>query len=329
LLRRFRCYLTTTIAWMTLTPALEFESISKRYARLLSRKERWALRDFSLHVDKGEIVGFLGPNGAGKTTAINIALGLARPTSGRGTLLGHQFGNVAPRAQIGFLSENPAFYHQSASKTLKLSGSLNGVREPELSQRASQLLEAVGLSDESTVNIGKFSRGMLQRLGIAQALVNDPELLILDEPTSALDPLSRVQVRELILKMRAQGKSVFLSSHQLSEVELVCDRIVFVEKGRVIASGKTHELLQSSGEFEVIATGLKIVPTTARDVQRQTDRLTFTVAAKDQRAAIEQIWAAGGTLVNVTPKARTLEELFIDLFGKSELFESSADRRAR
>jgi ABC-2 type transport system ATP-binding protein len=314
---------------MTLTPALEFESISKRYARLLCRKERWALRDFSLHVDKGEIVGFLGPNGAGKTTAINIALGLARPTSGRGTLLGHKFGNVAPRARVGFLSENPAFYHQSASKTLRLSGSLNGVREPELSQRASQLLEAVGLSDESTGNIGKFSRGMLQRLGIAQALVNDPELLILDEPTSALDPLSRVQVRELILKMRAQGKSVFLSSHQLSEVELVCDRIVFVQKGRVIASGKTHELLQSSGEFEVIATGLKIAPTTARDAQRQTDRLTFTVAAKDQRAAIEQIWAAGGTLVNVTPKTRTLEELFIDLFGKSELFESSADRRAR
>src|ERR1700740_3562049 len=112
---------------MTLTPALEFESISKRYARLLSRKERWALRDFSLHVDKGQIVGFLGPNGAGKTTAINIALGLARPTSGRGTLLGHKFGNVAPRAQVGFLSENPAFYHQSASKTLRLSGSLNGV----------------------------------------------------------------------------------------------------------------------------------------------------------------------------------------------------------
>src|SRR5690348_373056 len=147
---------------------LEFAGVSKRYRSFFARQERWALRDFSLQIEAGEIVGFLGPNGAGKTTAIHIALGLCSPTQGSGKLLGHSFGDASARKRIGFLSETPAFYHQKARKVLKFCGALNGVREPELSRRASDLLEAVGLTVDSNRNIGKFSRGMLQRIGVAQ-----------------------------------------------------------------------------------------------------------------------------------------------------------------
>jgi ABC-2 type transport system ATP-binding protein len=292
---------------------LEFEAISKRYKPVLSRQARWALRDFNLHVNDGEIVGFLGPNGAGKTTAIHIALGLARATSGSGTLLGKKFGHVASRAKVGFLSESPAFYHQSARNTVKLCGGLNGVREPKLSERTKQLLEAVGLGEEATRNIGKFSRGMLQRIGVAQALINDPTLLILDEPTSALDPLSRLQVRELLLEARSKGATIFLSSHQLSEMELICDRVAFVQQGRVIAAGRTRDFLENKSEFEITASALKTAPEIAADTRREGDRWIFTVRAAQQRAVIEQVWLSGGTLNSVVPKTRNLEALFVEL----------------
>ena len=292
---------------------LEFHNMSKCYRSLVKRQERWALRDFSLQVESGEIVGFLGPNGAGKTTAIHLALGLTQPTSGRGALLGLNFGDTSAHAKIGFLSESPAFYHQSARNVLKFCGALNGVREPELSRRAVDLLGTVGLVEDADRNIGKFSRGMLQRIGIAQALINDPELLILDEPTSALDPLSRLQVREALLKARSRGKSVFLSSHQLSEVELICDRVVFVQEGRVIASGRMQELLRASDQFEITAEGLPSAPPAAFSAQHDKDRWILTVATSQQRAAIEHIWCSGGTLISVTPKTRSLEQLFIDV----------------
>src|SRR5579859_1790195 len=288
--------------------ALEFCNVSKRYHSVFSRQERWALRDFSLQVESGEIVGFLGPNGAGKTTAIHIALGLAQPSSGNGRLLGESFGNVAARRKLGFLSESPALYHQTARRVLKFCGALNGVRDPELSRRTADLLAAMGLSEDADGNIAKFSRGMLQRIGIAQALMNDPELLILDEPTSALDPLSRLQVRELLFRARNQGKSIFLSSHQLSEVELICDRVIFIQNGRTMAAGRTHELLQASDQFEIVASGLMTAPV-AQKVQHDGDRWIFTVNAQQQRAVVEQVWLAGGIVISVNPKTRNLEDL--------------------
>jgi ABC-2 type transport system ATP-binding protein len=292
---------------------LEFQGVSKLYRSTFSRQERWALRDFSLRVEAGEIVGFLGPNGAGKTTAIHIAIGLAQPTSGNGTLLGLSFGNVTARRRLGFLSESPAFYHQTARQVLKFCGALNGVRDPDLSRRTADLLAAVGLREDADRNIGRFSRGMLQRIGIAQALINDPQLIVLDEPTSALDPLSRLQVRELLLRARNQGKSVFLSSHQLSEVELVCDRVVFVQNGREVAAGRTDDLLQASDQFEIVASGLTTAPLAAQNAERDGGRWTFIVDAQQQRAVVQQIWSAGGTLISLTPKMRNLEELFVEL----------------
>jgi len=298
-------------------PVLEFHSVSKRYRSFLGQ-EHWALRDFTLQVGPGEIVGFLGPNGAGKTTAIHIALGLAQPTAGSGTLLGEKFGSVSIRRRLGFLSESPAFYHQTARDTLKFYGRLNGVGEPELSHRANDLLSSVGMTADANRNIGNFSRGMLQRIGIAQALINDPQLLILDEPTSALDPLSRLKVRELLLQQRRRGKTVFLSSHQLSEVELICDHAVFVQKGRVIAAGRTQDLLQDSDEFEITASGLQSAPPEARNTHIENGHLVFSTTTAQQRSAIEQVWTAGGTVVSVVPRLRTMEDLFVDLMTNPE-----------
>jgi len=308
-----------------MAPVLEFENVSKRYRSLFGSQERWALRDFSLQIESGEIVGFLGPNGAGKTTAINITLGLVQPTGGRGSMLGQNFGNAPTRRKIGFLSESPTFYHQSARDVLKFCGALNGLREPELSKRINDLLERLGLVPDADRNVGKFSRGMLQRVGIAQALLNDPELLILDEPTSALDPISRLKVRTALLEARACGKSVFLSSHQLSELELICDRVVFLQKGRVLALGRTQDLLHNTAEFEIVAEGISSVPAMARQVSREGSGWRFTVSAAQQRAAAEQIWANGGALLKVVPKTRSLEELFVDLMTST----TSEDREKR
>jgi ABC-2 type transport system ATP-binding protein len=159
---------------------------------------------------------------------------------------------------------------------------------------------------------------MLQRVGIAQALINNPDLLILDEPTSALDPLSRLQVRELLLQERERGKSIFLSSHQLSEVELICDRVVFVDKGSVIKTGRTQELLRSSNEFEITASGVQSAPAQAQTARMQNGHLIFTTSAAHQRAAIEHIWTSGGTVVSVLPKARTMEDLFVELMANHD-----------
>lgn len=300
-----------------MTAVLEFDAVSKRYRSMFARQERWALRDFSLQIEAGEIVGFLGPNGAGKTTVIHIALGLCAPTKGGGKLLGRSFGDAAARKRIGFLSETPAFYHQKAFDVLKFYGALNGVREPELSFRAHNFLEAVGLASDSNRNIGNFSRGMLQRIGVAQALMNDPDLLILDEPTSALDPISRLQVRQILLDAGAKGKTVLLSSHQLSEVELVCDRVIFVREGRVVSSGSMSELTQSANEFEIVAESLSIPPAAARNAHQQNGRWTFVVAREQQRQAIEMVWASGGTVLSLVPRTRTLEELFVRLMTDS------------
>jgi ABC-2 type transport system ATP-binding protein len=292
--------------------ALEFTDVTKQYRGFFRSQWVTALRNFSLRVEPGEIFGFLGPNGAGKTTAIHIAIGLMFPSRGRGEMLGHGFGHAPTRRRIGFLAENVALYHRPAATLVRFYGALNGMRDPQLRARTAEMLKEVELTDAAGRNAGKFSRGMLQRVGLAQALVNDPELLILDEPASALDPLGRMRVREILLRAREAGKTVFLSSHLLSEVEQICDRLAIVIKGRVARVGTLSELLEAQDRFVITAKGIDAL---MFEGSQQNGFIKITVPALNQRRTIEKIWLAGGEVIAVNPIRRTLEDLFVELAG--------------
>ncbi|QNI33644.1 ABC transporter ATP-binding protein [Alloacidobacterium dinghuense] len=289
--------------------ALEFQSTSKHFGA------HAALDSLSLTLERGEILGFLGPNGAGKTTAIHLALGFLRPTEGGGVILGRPFGDTATRARIGFLPDSPSFFAGSANAAVELAGRLNNTRNPRLRERSRELLSQLNLASAGK-DARRFSRGLQQRLGMAQALVNDPDLLILDEPTSALDPPGVLEVRELLKAARSEGKSIFFSSHQLSEVEQVCDRIAFLDHGRLLRHGPLASFLEDSGRMEVVIQGLPADAEAMLQYQQFHSGSSeagqhFVIPAHMQREFIEQIWAAGGTLKSVTPLRRTLEELFI------------------
>src|SRR5579863_5222474 len=207
-----------------------------------------AVRDLSLTVRRGEIFGFLGPNGAGKSTSIKMLLGLARPTSGQAYVLGVPPSNVAIRRRIGFLPENFRFYEWlTPVELLHLHGRLSGVPASELSQRVPAFIDLVGLTPHKDKRLQNFSKGMLQRIGLAQALIHEPELIFLDEPTSGLDPMGRRLVRDIIRAQRDRGATVFLNSHLLSEIEITCDEVVFIRDGEVV----THRDLRSMQEEEV------------------------------------------------------------------------------
>ena len=295
---------------MSSLPALAFNDVSKHYRGFFRSQWVTALRNFTLRVERGEIFGFLGPNGAGKTTAMHLAIGLMFPSSGRGEMLGHAFGHAPTRRRIGFLAENVSLYHRSTAKLVRFYGALNGMRDPQLRQRTTEMLKEFEITDVADRNAGKFSRGMLQRVGLAQALVNDPELLILDEPASALDPLGRMRVREILLRARDAGKTVFLSSHLLSEVEQICDRLAIVIKGRVARVGTLTELLESQDRFVITAKGIDAL---MFEGAQQNGFIKITVPALTQRRTIEKIWLAGGEVIAVNPIRRTLEDLFVEL----------------
>lgn len=291
---------------------LEFDRVSKRYRGFWARSPVEALSDFSLAVEPGEIFGFLGPNGAGKSTAIHIALALLRPSSGGGRMLGEPFGNAAARRRVGFLSENVAFYHRPVKKLLHFYGALNRISNSVLGKRIEDVLRVLDLEQYAERSAGKLSRGMLQRVGLAQALINDPELVILDEPTSALDPAARVAVRELLLGLKARGKTIFLSSHMLSEVEAISDRIAILVQGRVARMGKTADLLERGEEVHIVARNVR-----AQDFQAQAGErnglVELRVPAASQRQTVERIWSKGGEVVSLNPVRKTLEQLFLEL----------------
>jgi ABC-2 type transport system ATP-binding protein len=291
--------------------ALEFEHITKEYRGWFGRNPICALDDFSLRIEPGEIFGFLGPNGAGKTTAIHIAMGFMRPTHGSGQMLGRRFGDAHTRSRVGFLAETVALYHRPVARLVRFYGALNGVRDPQLRQRTREVLETLELTDVADRNAGKLSRGMLQRAGLAQALVNDPELLVLDEPTSALDPPARVAIRELLLTLRAAGKTIFLSSHQLSEIELISDRVAILHRGRIRRLGRTSDLLESRERLQVVARG--IAPDAFDGATTSDGCVTLDVLASAQRAAIERVWSLGGEIVRVNPARRSLEQIFMEI----------------
>lgn len=295
-------------------PALLYEHVTKDYHVGFQRRRLRALRDFSLTVQPGEIFGFLGPNGAGKTTAIHLAMGFMRPIAGRGRMLGNDFGDAKTRSRVGFLAENLALHNRRVLELLEFYARLNDVPEPR--RAAMVAIERLGLTDVNNRITMKLSRGMQQRVGLAQAIVNNPELLILDEPTSALDPVARVMVRELLLELKRAGKTVFVSSHLLSEVEAVCDRIGILRKGELVRVGTIAQLLETADRSSVVAHGIhkEMFPGAAA----QNGFLVLEVERARQREMIERIWSAGGEVVSVNPVRESLEEMFLRLAAPSD-----------
>ena len=231
------------------TPALATFNLTKDFSVGFWRKRPYrALDRLTLEVAPGEVFGFLGPNGAGKTTTLKLLMQLVYPTSGQAELLGRPLGDLHAKQRIGYLPENPYFYdYLTAEELLRYIAALFGYDSQERRARASRLLDEVGIGAERRLQLRKFSKGMLQRVGIAQALINDPELLILDEPMSGLDPLGRREVRALILRLRDRGRTVFFSSHVLSDIEEICDRIGIIHGGRIIFLGAPQEFVTRYG----------------------------------------------------------------------------------
>jgi len=300
--------------------AIEVRDLSKTYRTPFRRRKVEALRGVSFEVGRREIFGFVGPNGAGKTTTIRMLMGLIRPSAGHATILGHPIPSRPARFRIGFLPESPYFYdYLTVGELLDLAGRLFGIAHDVRRKRADELIERVGLGRARAQRLKKFSKGMLQRAGIAQALMNDPEVVVLDEPMSGLDPIGRKEVRDLILELREQGKTVFFSSHILTDIEAIADRVAIVARGKLEAQGKPGELVQRTvlgvdvcvrvpasddGDAELAKHGTR--------VRRTGDELALTLPADaDVDAWLERARVRGAKVVSVAPRFETLEDLFL------------------
>jgi len=306
--------LSPTLA--TETAVVETWNINKIYRTgfWLNQKVQ-SLTNFSLSVRQGETFGLLGPNGAGKTTLLKILLGVIRPTSGRAVLLGRPIGDRATKQKVGYLPENPYFYDfLTAWEFLEFVGGLFQIPASKQKQRIPQLLDLVGLAQKTAKKkqLRQYSKGMMQRVGMAQALINDPELVFFDEPMSGLDPLGRYQVREIILSLKEQGKTIFFNSHVLTDVEQICDRIAILARGELICVGSLEEILGSANVYQVVVkggtesqleewiTGLKLE-----------DNLWHGQLKGDPQAFIDHLPALDIQLINLNLARASLEEYFI------------------
>jgi ABC-2 type transport system ATP-binding protein len=282
-----------------------------------------AVKSLTLQIQPGEVFGFLGPNGAGKTTSIKMLVGLITPTSGKAFLLGAPLGDRSTRARIGFLPEHFRFQDWlTAREFLTLHGSLFGMERRRLTDRVDELIERVGLTGFRDKPLVTYSKGMLQRIGLAQALLNQPALVFLDEPTSGLDPVGRILVRDIIREMRIQGTCVFLNSHLLSEIEVTCDRVAFISHGEVIrvlelaslSNGRLTTTIRLDGLSTENLPGLS---TWAEDIHLDGNHLTLTVQNESALPEINRYLVEHGAAVyEISPKHISLEELFIQTVGK-------------
>jgi ABC-2 type transport system ATP-binding protein len=309
-----------------MTAIVEIEQLTKDYEVGFWRKRKVrALDGLTLQVHQGEIFGFLGANGAGKTTTLKLLMRLMFPTSGSARILGHDIADLAMHHQIGYLPENPYFYdYLTAREFLDYCGQLFGSAAAERKQRTTELLTRVHLDPKSwDMQLRKFSKGMLQRVGLAQALVNDPAIVFLDEPMSGLDPVGRREVRDLIAGLRQEGKTVFMNSHILSDIEVLCDRVAILKRGKLAQVGLLDELRRGAGEnsgVEVVATGTDAAALTEQLEQPERFQLTDTpnglrIELPDEQQVDEVIAAlrrTGGKLVSVQPIRQSLEDLFVE-----------------
>jgi ABC-2 type transport system ATP-binding protein len=301
---------------MSQTPAIRTEGLRKEFGRNI------AVSGLDLEVHRGEVFGFLGPNGAGKTTSIKMFLDLVRPTSGMIEVLGYKPADQKSRTKVGFLPEHFRFHDWlTAAEFLRIHGQLYGMSSAAIFNRSVELLDLVGLTPFKDKQLRTYSKGMLQRIGLAQALLNHPELVFLDEPTSGLDPVGRRLVRDVIHSLRQEGTTVFLNSHLLSEVEITCDRVAFIKHGRVLQVSPLYSLVNGETTLTIRAGGLTdpmldLLTPYARNLRRDGDLLSMVVDDEASLPAINRtLVEAGAGIYSFTPQRLSLEDLFIQVVG--------------
>jgi ABC-2 type transport system ATP-binding protein len=304
-----------------LSAAIETSHLTKDFLVGFWRPRPYrALDGLTLSVEAGEVFGFLGPNGSGKSTTMKLLMQLIYPSAGEARILGRPAGDVAVRQRIGFLAENPYYYdYLTAEEVLTYFARLFGLRGQAATDRVARVLDEVGLGAERRMRLRQFSKGMLQRVGLAQALINDPEVVFLDEPMSGLDPLGRRQVRDLILQLRARGATVFFSSHILSDAETLCSRVAILAQGRLAATGRIGELVafQLKG-WELVAAGVTddaraaLAPKVVEMRPLSHGRYTIQIAPEDKpERLMTELHARGATVESLHPLRDTLEDYFL------------------
>jgi ABC-2 type transport system ATP-binding protein len=293
--------------------AIETKNLTKTYKT--SSGPQSVVKDLDLQVERGEIFGFLGPNGAGKTTTIKILLGIIDSTSGEASVLGNPAGDIESHRKLSYLPEKPYYYeHMTGMEITMFYASLFGIKDRELCER---LLNRVNLGNDMNRPIAQYSKGMQQRVGLAQSLLNDPELLFLDEPTGGLDPIAHIEIRDLILRFRDEGRTVFISSHELSDVERICDRVAIINKGEMVHQGRLDQLL-SGGRIEITADNVSEelsskFRTEDSTVSFKAGRLIADVPDSMKTGeVIDAIRSAGGDVVSIIPRRKRLEDLFLE-----------------
>lgn len=293
--------------------AIETHNLTKTYKNRAGAIS--VVKDLNLEVEKGEIFGFLGPNGAGKTTTIKILLGIIYGTSGEAKVLGKDAGDITTHKKLSYLPEKPYYYeHMTGMEIMQFYASLFGIKDKDLCDK---LLNRVNLGNDMNRPISQYSKGMQQRVGLAQSLLNDPELLFLDEPTGGLDPIAHIEIRDLILKFREEGRTVFISSHELSDVERICDRVAIINKGELVHQGRLDQLL-AGGRIEITAE--KINQATADRfrtgdnlVSFKGDRLIVDLPdSEDPNQVVDAVRTSGGSVLSIIPRRKRLEDLFLE-----------------
>jgi ABC-2 type transport system ATP-binding protein len=312
-------------------PAIEILGLEKTYRVGFWRKlPKRALHPLHLTVEDGEIFGFLGPNGAGKTTTLKLLMGLVFPTSGSARILGHEWTDPQVKARIGFLPEQPYFYdHLTAHELLEYYGQLSGVPAKDRKRRVEEVLQRVGLRDIRGVQLRKFSKGMLQRVGIGQAILHDPKLVFFDEPMSGLDPMGRREVRDLMEQLKNEGKTVFFSTHILSDAEALCDRVAIIHRGELRGVGRVADLTSTvQGKVEVVWQG-NVIPPSMKALGAEChvtgDTVRAIIAESQQDAAIDALRRERQRLIAITPVRTSLEAYFVE---KLQRAETTAGRTA-
>jgi len=311
-------------------PAIELENLSMEYpSGFLNLKKKKSLEDLTMQVQKGEVFGFLGPNGAGKSTTIKLLMRLIFPTSGTARILGRSIDDVKMHQSIGYLPEQPYFYdYLTATELLDYFARFHGLTPTDRRQRVEKMLKKVGLETAGKIQLRKYSKGMLQRVGLAQAILHDPQVVVLDEPMSGLDPLGRREVRDIILELKREGRTVLFSTHILSDAEMLCDRVGVIVGGRLRGVGTPGEILGMKAEGMEILFELRGDSNASPLVSRATrtgERYRLQLPENELYATLEELKAAGARVLSVTQIKPTLEDFFMNLVEADRAHASAVD----